>query len=175
MENQCDVDYYNHNYLVEHFPMETATVPDMDTEEANAASVVHGQIFGGEDLDEDDSEEDPETITEKQQREILKIHRNLGHPTPQELGRALRNAGCKRHLVRWAVREMRCTICESRVRPSAKRPAALPRCLRFNQVIGLDLIECTACGFKKRIFLTFYVGAQDFRWLLPYQMRPATP
>ena len=97
LENQCDIDYYNHNYLAEHFPMETASVPAMDTDEATSSSIVHSQIYGGEDLDEDESIENPEAITDKQKREILKIHRNLGHPKPQELGRALRNAGCKRH------------------------------------------------------------------------------
>ena len=36
-------------------------------------------------------------------------------------------------------------------RPGAKRPAALPRCMRFNQVVGCDLIEFDALGFKKDI------------------------
>ena len=35
--------------------------------------------------------------TERQKRELLKIHRGLGHPQPNELGRALRNAGVKRN------------------------------------------------------------------------------
>eukprot|EP00973_Karenia_brevis_P029994 4135140-Karenia_brevis.AAC.1 len=36
--------------------------------------------------------------TESKSRELLKIHRNLGHPQPRELARALRNAGAKRHM-----------------------------------------------------------------------------
>ena len=98
----------------------------------------------------------------------MKIHRNLGHPNPQELGRALRNAGCKRHLVRWARKELRCTICEAWVRPSARRPAALPRCLRFNHVVGIDLIEFEACGFKKDILNVLC-------WGTGYQMAKTLP
>eukprot|EP00973_Karenia_brevis_P048531 6736259-Karenia_brevis.AAC.1 len=33
------------------------------------------------------------------QRELLKMHRNLGHPQPRELARALHHAGAKRHIV----------------------------------------------------------------------------
>ena len=79
----------------------------------------------------------------------MKIHRNLGHPTPNELGRALRHANAKRNIVRWAVKDLRCPVCESRTRPAAKRPGALPRCLKFNETVGVDLVEFDDCGFKK--------------------------
>ena len=96
----------------------------------------------GEDLDDDWSRlaeaSDHTEPTEKQKRELLKIHRGLGHPQPNELGRALRNAGVKRHLIRWATHELRCPVCESRVKPLARRPATLPRTLKFNQVVGVD-------------------------------------
>eukprot|EP00973_Karenia_brevis_P067529 9394181-Karenia_brevis.AAC.1 len=55
--------------------------------------------------------------TESQKRELLKIHRTLGHPQPRELARALRKAGAKRHIVRWVLKELRCPICEARVKP----------------------------------------------------------
>ena len=97
-------------------------------------------------MEKDDKGSQP---SEAQKREILKIHRNLGHPTPNELGRALRHANAKRNIVRWAVKELRCPTCEARVRPSAKRPAALPRCLKFNEVIGADLVHFDDFGFKK--------------------------
>ena len=40
-------------------------------------------------------------------------------------------------------------MCESRVKPAAGRPGALPRCLRFNQVVGVDLVEFPDGGFDK--------------------------
>ena len=55
----------------------------------------------------------------------------------------------RRNCIRWAVKEMRCPICESRVAPATRRPGALPRCLRFNQTVGVDLVEFITPVFKK--------------------------
>eukprot|EP00973_Karenia_brevis_P004443 609659-Karenia_brevis.AAC.1 len=55
----------------------------------------------GEDIDdeqEDAKQDDYMEPTNLQKRELLKIHRNLGHPQTRELARALRNAGAKRHI-----------------------------------------------------------------------------
>ena len=52
--------------------METASVPAMDTDEATSSSIVHGQIYGGEDLDEDESTENSDAITDKQKKGNLK-------------------------------------------------------------------------------------------------------
>ena len=105
---------------------------------------MYGAPCPGEDLDDEVEEladADADEPTERQKRELLEIHRGLGHPQPNELGRALRNAGVRRNLIRWATQEMRCPVCESRVKPLARRPAALPRTLKFNQVVGIDLVE----------------------------------
>ena len=125
--------------------------------------------LGGEEFDSDTEEEDDHTApTEKQKREILKIHRGLGHPPPNDLGRALRHAGMKRHLVRWAVKELRCPVCEARVKPAAKRPGALPRCLKFNQVVGIDLVEFQDVGLDK-------ILANMVCWGTGYQMACLIP
>eukprot|EP00973_Karenia_brevis_P084288 11697704-Karenia_brevis.AAC.1 len=71
--------------------------------------------------------------TNLQKWELLKLHRNLGHPQPREMARAVRNAGAERHIVRWALKELRCPSCESRVKPLTRRPGALPRSMKFNQ------------------------------------------
>lgn len=103
----------------------------------------------GEDIDDEVqklADADADEPTERQKRELLKIHRGLGHPQPSELGRALRNVGVKRNLIRWATQEMRCPVCEARVKPLARRPATLPRTLQFNQVVGVDLVELKELG-----------------------------
>ena len=106
----------------------------------------------GENLDDEVEaalEDDYEEPTESQKRELVKIHRTIGHPPKNDFGRALRNAGVKRNLIRWAVKELRCPVCESRVHPPAKRPGALPRSLRFNETVGVDLVEFIDNGFDK--------------------------
>ena len=93
-----------------------------------------------------DSKQEP---TEQIKREILKIHRNLGHPPNADLARALRSAKVHPHIIRWAVKEMRCPVCESRTEPRARRHGALPRCMTFNETVGVDCFEFKDCGYKK--------------------------
>ena len=107
---------------------------------------------GGEDIDVEDlagGDDDYVEPSETQKKEIFKIHRGLGHPLPNEFGRALNHAGMRRSCIRWAVKEMRCPVCEARVAPATRRPGALPRCLRFNQTVGVDLVEFDTSVFKK--------------------------
>ena len=81
----------------------------------------------------------------------MKIHRNLGHPNNKELARALKHAGAKRHIIRWALKSLRCPVCETRKQPAAHRPGALPRDLGFNTTIGLDTVEFNEGTFKKTL------------------------
>ena len=70
---------------------------------------------GGEALSDDEhvnAQDDHKEPTEMQKRELFKIHRALGHPNPNDMARALKHAGVKRHLIRWAAKELRCPVCE---------------------------------------------------------------
>ena len=58
-----------------------------------------------------------------------------------ELARALRHAGARREAIRFVLKELRCPTCEARPLPLPHRPGMLPRCLRFNQCIGVDLVD----------------------------------
>ena len=61
--------------------------------------------------------------------------------TTTELARALRHAGARREAFRFVLKELRCPTCEARPLPLPPRPGMLPRCLRFNQCIGVDLVD----------------------------------
>ena len=65
-------------------------------------------------------------------------HRNLEHPQPSDLARALRHAGPAK---RFILTELRCPTCEARPLPLPLRPGMLPRCLRFNQGTSVDLVN----------------------------------
>ena len=171
----AELDLSNHNDLITNYPSTSTEVGSESTplqEVDEDTTVTAGELtrkLGGEEFDSDSDEEDDHTApTEKQKREIFKIHRNLGHPPPNDLGRALRHAGMKRHLVRWAVKELRCPVCEARVKPAAKRPGALPRCLKFNQVVGIDLVEFQDVGLDK-------ILANMVCWGTGYQMACVIP
>ena len=87
--------------------------------------------------DEDDETETARLMSEREKRELFRQHRNLGHPQPTELARALRHAGARREAIRFDLKELRCPTCEARPLPLPHRPGMLPRCLRF----GVDLID----------------------------------
>ena len=91
--------------------------------------------------DEDDETETARALSEREKRELFRQHRNLGHPQPTELARALRHAGAKRESIRFVLKGLRCPTCEARLLPLPPRPGMLPRCLRFNQCIGVDLVD----------------------------------
>ena len=91
--------------------------------------------------DEDDETETARPLSEREKRELFRQHRNLGHPQPTELARALRHARARREAIRIVLKELRCPTCEAQPLPLPPRPGMLPRCLRFNQCIGVDLID----------------------------------
>ena len=123
-EELIDFDLNNHAY----FPTTAERVASVNP--STSVTPAEMELAAGEDLelDEEAAEEDDVEPTDRQKREILKIHRGLGHPQPADLARALRRANVKRNIIKWATRRMRCPVCEARVRPTTKRPAALPRC-----------------------------------------------
>ena len=67
--------------------------------------------------DEDDDHKANQPLSEREIRELLKLHRNLGHPQPAELARGLRSAGARKEAIRFVMKDLRCPTCESRPRP----------------------------------------------------------
>ena len=90
--------------------------------------------------DEDDEIKTARPLSEWEKRELFRQHRNLGHPQPTELARALRHAKARREAFRFVLKELRCPTCEARPLPLPRRPGMLSRCLRFNQCIRVDLV-----------------------------------
>ena len=105
----------------------------------------HREPDFSEELDRADesaeAEVDEETPSPAQQRQLLRAHVNLGHPTIGEFCRALRNGRCRRGVVRLAKRCFKCPECEARPMPRTRPAAALPKCYRFNRVCGIDTME----------------------------------
>ena len=110
-------------------------------------AAAHREPDLAEELDRADeateAEVDEETPSPDQQRQLLRAHVNLGHPTIGEFCRALRNGRCRRRVVRWVKRYFKCPECEARPMPRTRLGAAsLPKCYRFNQVYtGIDTLE----------------------------------
>ena len=97
--------------------------------------------------DEDEQQEDnahdkPEFWPSAQELRDLKItHDNAGHPSNADFARLLRRGHCRPEVAAWVRKHFRCAECEANKRPTARRPAAVPRPYRFNHVVGIDLVK----------------------------------
>ncbi len=85
-------------------------------------------------------------ISEEEQRALLKLHKNLGHPQKPEMVRFLRAARVKNEIIRWFAKKFTCEVCESRAHPKVARPTTIPRSYQPNRVLGMDLIYITDIG-----------------------------
>ena len=131
----CDQD----RVLREHFPQTARS--HRDELLPSDLEVIYEPRHLRQEEDEDDEIETTRSLSEREKRELLRQHRILGHPQPTKLARALRHAGARREGVWYVLKELRCSTCETRPLPLPRRPGMLPRCLRFNQCIGVDLVD----------------------------------
>ena len=95
----CDQD----GVLREHFPQtarshrEEILPPDLEE--------IYEPRHLDQEEDEDDETETTRPLSEREKRELFRQHRNLGHPQPTELARALRHAGTRQEAIRFVLKE----------------------------------------------------------------------
>ena len=72
-------------------------------------------------------------------RTVQRLHRNLGHPEPQQLVDLLSSRGAS-DVVLEAARQYHCVACQRYKKPNAVAPAQLPKAENFNQVMQSDVL-----------------------------------
>ena len=72
-----------------------------------------------------------------EQQTILRMHKNLGHPSNDRLAKALQINGARAEVVQAAL-EIRCAICAANAPPKHARPATLKPLLDFNHKVYVD-------------------------------------
>ena len=72
-------------------------------------------------------------------RTVQRLHRNLGHPDPQQLVDLLSSRGAS-DVVLEAARQYHCVACQRYKKPNAVAPAQLPKAENFNQVMQSDVL-----------------------------------
>ena len=77
-----------------------------------------------------------------EQQMIIKLHKNLGHPSNERLSRALQVNGSRPEVVQAAL-EIKCAACAAHAQPKHARPASLKSMLDFNHKVYLDGISWT--------------------------------
>ena len=74
------------------------------------------------------------------ENQLLLMHKNLGHPSNEQLSKALQANGQRPEMVRAAL-ELKCPVCAASSAPKHQRPSTLKPLLDFNYRIYLDGIQ----------------------------------
>ena len=72
-------------------------------------------------------------------RVVQRLHRNLGHPTTEQLLLLLESRGAS-HQVLQAARDYKCVSCQRYRRPNSAAPSAIPSAKDFNQQVQADIL-----------------------------------
>eukprot|EP00971_Amphidinium_carterae_P326692 6457643-Amphidinium_carterae.1 len=92
------------------------------------------------DFEDDENGEKPDenwTPSEQQQRDLKRLHDNLGHSSTPEFIKM--RGGAFQPMIRWAKHHFQCPTCEASVRPAPGPVAKRPASYSFNQLVGLEL------------------------------------
>eukprot|EP00434_Breviolum_minutum_P015613 symbB.v1.2.013753.t1/scaffold976.1/size149240/6 len=107
--------------------------------------------------DEPDEEANKEHLRELRRkfgitvvRNVLKLHRMLGHPPTRSLMRYLQQAKADGDWVECA-KELTCSYCKERERPRTVRVARIPQADAFNELVQMDVFQVQHKGATRKI------------------------
>ena len=72
---------------------------------------------------------------------LRRLHQNLDHPGVSDFVRRLRLAGASRAVLK-AAKMLECQVCARGKAPAIAKPEKIGSCLRFNEIVGVDLMYC---------------------------------
>ena len=104
------------------------------------------------------------------QTQIIRMHKNLGHPNVEQFGRALHDHGWS-PAIQQAIRDMSCDTCHEVSLPKASRPGHLHEARDFNDMVQFDGVEWKDPQGKQYCFYHFVDTATNFQMAVPYNMR----
>ena len=76
-------------------------------------------------------------LSQEEKQDLVKLHKNLGHPDPKVLASHLKSQKAPEHIVQ-AAGDYICDACVETKKPHHQRPAKLHPPREFNDVIGID-------------------------------------
>ena len=91
-------------------------------------------------------------LKDHEKQDLVKLHKNLGHPDPNVLAQHLRANGAASHIID-AAKEYICDACVESTRFSHQRPSKLHEPREFNEAVGIDGFYWTGkAGFQVLVF-----------------------
>ena len=90
--------------------------------------------------------QDPEEVPNAVRSAIMRVHKNLGHPSKELFCHALRLGGANKIAIK-AASELKCAVCSENKPPKSHLPAKLADTYtEFNQGVGVDLFVLADSG-----------------------------
>ena len=128
--------------------------PESEPEKSRVLKPVHGPLF--------------RALPDKVQNQIIKIHKNLGHPGLPQLRAALQSEGWSDVIIR-ALPDFVCDTCREQEAPKIARPAHLTAPKDFNDLVSFDALEWKTTEGKSFWCYHFIDSATNFHTAIPYQ------
>ena len=99
---------------------------------------------------------------------IARLHKNLGHPSKEDLLRVLRNANASEPALQ-AAKKFECDFCLSQARPKVALPAQTNRVCDFNHQLGCDVKYLTGWKSGQKVSAVNMVDqASGFQRMVPF-------
>ena len=83
-----------------------------------------------------------QVLSPEEQSWLIKIHRNMGHPSAQKLQQFCKQLLCPDHLVQ-AIVDLKCSTCVETGQPKVHRPSAIHDPTDFGDVVSMDEVLWT--------------------------------
>ncbi len=106
------------------------------------------------------------------QNAVRHLHRNLGHPEPRALARAIRLSGGTDAAVKAAL-AYRCPVCYRLQEPRPTAAAKLRRWRHFGDAVAVDLFQLADCKGHTRDFLNMLDLASNYQLVALMQNKTA--
>ena len=91
------------------------------------------------------------SLTPEEKSDLIRLHRNLGHPSPQKVAEHLQTAKAFPHIIA-AAKDYVCDACVESTTPRHQRPSKLHDPQEFNDTVGLDTFYWRgSAGFQVHI------------------------
>ena len=145
-------------------PREVLAVDEGD-EDVDPVGVAVDPVDSESDVSKDGGEVDSDVprISAAVKLAVKRLHENTGHRSNRRLARALVLSGAPTEVIR-AAKNLKCSICDEKKRPKARRPASLPAPKDVSDQVHLDIFE--VADVEERHF--YVVHAID--WSSRFQM-----
>ena len=111
-------------------------------------------------------------LPREEQAMLKRAHKNLCHPSPEQLSQVLRSQGCRSE-VSQAVYDMKCSTCASQQRPKISRPSTFKTELDFNDKVFIDGVTWTSQRGQSFHFYHVLDQATNYHVAVPAPSRAA--